>query len=273
MNSQPLTPEEQQALLEALGEAPTSGGSDELRRELKKDFALIEAALAPVPPMPAHILKRLQSTGDAEWEASYGLEKARGKTGPGDFTVIRGGATGGKAAATRRPMKVASWIALAAMFVVLGVVTSLLLRGDATQPTFAWTNADDQLYDVWVLPPEGDVETVPALFVAKNVRSPVSLKDMVPGPGEPASKPRALEKEKPHRLLVCLATVGKFGGDAVPFTPGAKVEVPTPKAADVLNRLVKAGRIPEAQKVLEALPESVRDEEAVREIAKKIPAR
>ncbi len=278
MNTPILTNEQTRALLEALGEAPRSKQTDELRRELDQDFALLKAGLSKMPPMPAHILNRLRAGEEADWQERERTQKQKTTT-PQGFTVIQGGASSAtkpKAAAPRKTMHAGAWLALAAMMVAAAFITSLVLKGDgATQPTFAWTNAKDpgQLYDVWVLPADGsDAETAPAMFVAKNVRSPVSLAQMAPGPKESPTKPLLLEKEKPHRLLVCLATVGKFGGDAVPFTPQKQVEVAAPSATAVLERLVKANRMADAQKVLNALPESVRDEPAVLEIAKKIPA-
>ena len=46
-----------------------------------------------------------------------------------------------------------------------------------TRPTLAWENKPGQLYDVWILPPDGGVETVGPLFVKNKAISPVNSKN------------------------------------------------------------------------------------------------
>ena len=285
MNTEPLSAEELQALREALGEAPVSRPDDPLRQELCKDFAKLNAVFRytpsssgadddlPVPPMPAHVLARLQAGGDAAWKERQDAQQR------GGFTVVpkieattRAQPTGSRQRGGSTP----KWLAMAAALVVLGLVASLLFKGgDPTQPTFAWNDASspNQKYDVWVLPPEGDAENAPVLFVKKDVRSPVKLADMKPGPKQPQDAALKLEKDKPYRLLVCLATVGKFGGDAIPFNPQGKVTVPAPTAPAVLKRLIDTGRTSDAQKVLKALPEAVLADPAVKELEQKMQTR
>jgi hypothetical protein len=253
MNQEPLSAQELQALLEAIGESPPSDGDDQLKRELREDFALLNAAFQPVSPMPAEILSRLQSNADELWDKRYGQRQAN----------LAGGEKARRFVPSQR-------LAIAAMVLVLGLVVGLFFRdSDSTQPTFAWTNASDpqQKYDVWVLPAEGDVETIPALFVTKEVRSPVNLADMKPSaPGTPLK----LEKDKPHRLLVCLASVGRFGGDAVSFKSQPSIQAATPTAPAVLKRLIDKGRIADAKKVLSALPASVLADPEVQALTKQL---
>jgi hypothetical protein len=51
-----------------------------------------------------------------------------------------------------------------------------------TGPLIVWENAPNpsQLYDVWVLPPEGPFEKVPAIYETKGVRSPVPFGRLAP---------------------------------------------------------------------------------------------
>lgn len=258
MNANELTAGELRALQEALGELPPSDSPDPQSQELRNDFNLFDAGLRPVPPMPPEIAARLKASADDLWESRYGKKQA---TAP---QPIR------KPVPQRRALP--GWMLAAAAVVLLGTVASVFLatRSDASNPTFVWENSadKDQLYDVWVLPAEGDAEKAPALFKAENVRSPVKLAAMQPGKGSTAPR---LEKDKPHRILVCLASVGKFGGDAVPFTPDKTVQASTPTAPAVLKRLIDAGRMEDARKVLAALPEAVRDEPQVLELAKQVP--
>jgi hypothetical protein len=156
---------------------------------------------------------------------------------------------------------------MAACALLLGVLASKFLSQDpTTQPTFAWGNDSDpeQRYDAWVLPAVGDHEQVPALFTAKGVRSPVKLADMTPEGG-------SLEKGKPYRLLVCLASAGKFAGQPRPFVPQARVEVVAPSPVAMLSQLIGAQRLVEARKLLDALPSAVRERTDIRELAKQVP--
>ena len=84
----------------------------------------------------------------------------------------------------------------------------------STQPSIAWTSRDapGQQYDVWILPAEGDHLTVPALFKAGRVTSPVSFDQMKPG-----SNVTSLVPGSAYRVLVCLADAGRMAGDPIPF--------------------------------------------------------
>jgi hypothetical protein len=75
-----------------------------------------------------------------------------------------------------------------------------------TTPVVAWNSKDrpEQRYDVWILPGEGDHLTVPAVFVAQNVTSPVPITT-------------ALTAGQSYRVLVCLAGIGRTAGTPVPF--------------------------------------------------------
>lgn len=85
-----------------------------------------------------------------------------------------------------------------------------------TRPVFAWTSKDrpDQRYDVWVLPEEGDVLTVPALFEAEDVVSPVTFDQLT----TVAATGKALAHGEKYRVLVCLADAGRLAGTPVPFS-------------------------------------------------------
>jgi hypothetical protein len=167
------------------------------------------------------------------------LEKVREETVRGStFSVIQGGAQdtlkreqpkGGTHKLERRAFPL---LRLAAVLALLATGTWLLLPpatptarvvvtspGDViseTRPRIAWNSKDKpgQKYDVWILPAEGDHLTAPALFVAKEVTSPVRLDEMKPGPEMLGAE---LEPGKDYRVLVCLAAVGRHAGVPVPF--------------------------------------------------------
>lgn len=92
-----------------------------------------------------------------------------------------------------------------------------------TRPRIAWTSKDapDQRYDVWILPAEGDHVTAPAMFVAKNVTSPVEFSVLEPSTGIASED---LQPGTNYRVLVCLASAGRMAGVPVPFktSPVAK---------------------------------------------------
>lgn len=109
----------------------------------------------------------------------------------------------------------------AALTILAGTALVLLPRGSGTArvtvtapgdliretaPLVAWTSKDrpGQLYDVWILPAAGDYLTVPALFVARNVTSPVRITP-------------ALNAATAYRVLVCLAGKGRTAGRPIPF--------------------------------------------------------
>jgi hypothetical protein len=124
------------------------------------------------------------------------------------------------------------FLRLAAVLAIVAAITWLLIPsttptarvvitspGDViseTQPRIAWTSKDapGQKYDVWILPAEGDHLTTPALFVAKNVTSPVSFAQLQPGTEVAAT---GLQPSTDYRVLVCLADAGRTAGVPVPF--------------------------------------------------------
>lgn len=87
------------------------------------------------------------------------------------------------------------------------------------RPGIAWSSKDapGQLYDVWILPEEGDFLTAPALFAAKDVVSPVAFASLAPADSAPSVEPPALERGRSYRVLVCLAGVGRHAGTPAPF--------------------------------------------------------
>ena len=86
---------------------------------------------------------------------------------------------------------------------------------DAT-PQIRWTSRDvaDQKYDVWILPAEGDVLTVPALYTANEVTSPVAFENLQATPDSGSGRSLASGS---YRVLVCLASVGRHAGVPIPF--------------------------------------------------------
>jgi hypothetical protein len=125
-----------------------------------------------------------------------------------------------------------SLLRMAAVLALLAAVTWLFLPtstptarvvltspGDEitdTRPTIAWNSKDKpgQKYDVWILPAEGGHLSAPALFVAKNVTSPVSFTQLQPS-AEAAGT--SLQPGTDYRVLVCLADAGRMAGVPVPF--------------------------------------------------------
>ena len=270
MNEPDLTEAERQALREALGEVPPTFENTALRNEISADFAAIRSVLKPSAvdatvdespsEIPPAILAKLQDFQNATWEQLH-------RRAPIPIDV---GRKIPQPVVTRWSKPAFIAVGIAALLAVLGVATKLVLPSGGTfQPTFAWENSVDssQKYDVWVLPAEGDPETAAPLFKVFNKRSPVKLSEMQAADGKSTS----LKKDEPHRLLVCLATVGKFGGNAVPLPAQNEIKVEPPTAPAVLKRLINAKRLTDAQKVLAALPASVRDEPEVLELAKQIP--
>ncbi|MBL9114717.1 MAG: hypothetical protein JNJ83_06880 [Verrucomicrobiaceae bacterium] len=162
-------------------------------------------------------------------------------------------------------------LTLAACLLVLGVVVvnTFLARNTAETPTFAWSNDPDpaQLYDVWVLPPSGDHETTPPLFTLKGTRSPIKLAEMKPAPEQ---SPK-LEKTGRYRLLVCLASAGKFSGQPVDFTVEPQITVPGPSPATMLQILIAGGRIQDAHTLVNALPPTVRSRPEVQTLLEQLP--
>lgn len=133
--------------------------------------------------------------------------------------------------ALKRPLFARHFLRIAAAFLLLGalawqfiprstatarvVVTS---PGDSiasTRPTVAWNSKDalGQLYDVWILPGNGDHLTAKALFKAEKVVSPVQFAAL-----KPASADAELHPGGSYRVLICLASAGRMAGVPVPFS-------------------------------------------------------
>jgi hypothetical protein len=90
-------------------------------------------------------------------------------------------------------------------------------RGDTPtpQPSIQWAALPGKSYDVWILPPEGDVLTVKALYKAEKVRPPVDFAALKPA--KDSRSTTGLEPGADYRLLVCYADTQRVGGVAVPF--------------------------------------------------------
>jgi hypothetical protein len=268
MNTPELTADEEQALREALGEAPPTEAHAARREQIRAEMAMIQSALMPPAsdePVPQHVLARLRAHREKVWQE----HQARHSSALA-FSEVQSSAPGTSTTNTRLLTSL-PWLALAAVIAVLAIAAKLLLpTADPTRPTIAWTNATDpeQKYDVWILPDNNiHKEDAEVLFVATNVRSPVKFDQLT---AKAAGRDR-LEKDKSHRLLVCLASAGRFAGEAVKFTPQAEITSPTPTAPGMLRILLADKRIREARQLLAALPESVREDPAVLELAKQVP--
>jgi hypothetical protein len=151
------------------------------------------------------------------------------------------------------------------------VVLSPSAETGCTSPALVWENAPGQLYNVWVLPPEGPVETVPALFVANNVTSPVPFSAL-----KAKGSAAALEEGRDYRLLVCLAGTNRLGGVAVPFrvAPNASVALPKPQNAQAalreMRRLADEGKPGDALGLFATLPPDIRDNAEIAALEKQL---
>lgn len=181
----------------------------------------LEAALSKRVAVPPAVLSRLRAERSALGEA----EAAEGK-------IV---AFPGTASLPARH-RLWNWVAAVAVIAILGVVGYQMRPGDdasfpaivtrspmgtvtTTQPEIAWENAPGKHYSVWILPKEGDYTTAPALFVAKNVRSPLPFSALKPGQDLPPDK-KELDPDKEYRLLVCYHDAGSAGpGERIAGTP------------------------------------------------------
>lgn len=252
--------DEELAFLEAIGEAPPTEKNAAKRREFQEQRARIDSVFAmPLESseIPDDMLNKLIESGRKQWEEHFGQPFViEDKTA--ESTELKREVRTPLIAPARRSNTFRTVLALAACITLAAVVGSLLFTPSATQgTTFAWTNDPDpaQQYDLWVLPFDGPHQEVTPLYTRKGVRSPVSVEDV------------QLEKDKPYRLLVCVANAGKFAGEPVPFKPASKVVVSGPGVADMLKKLIAAGKLDEAQRLLDALPPSVRERTEIRELA------
>jgi hypothetical protein len=138
------------------------------------------------------------------------------------------------------------WITAAAAVIVIGITAyqmrppepgkpaSIVTRSplgtiSTTRPEIAWENTPGKNYNVWILPKEGDYTTAPALFVAKNVRSPIPFSALKPGKDTPPEK-KELDPNKEYRVLICYNDTGLTGpgeriaGTPVPFRTSSAAE-------------------------------------------------
>jgi hypothetical protein len=184
------------------------------------DEGLTEA-LSKRVPVPPVVLARLR----AERETLGETKAAQGK-------VIAFPGTDSRPARHR----LWNWMAAAAVIAILGVVgyqmrprddtssASIVTRSPqgtvaTTQPEVAWENTPGKSYNVWILPKEGDYTTASALFVARNVRSPLPFSALKPGKDVPPDK-KELDPDKEYRLLVCYHEAGGSGpGERIAGTP------------------------------------------------------
>jgi hypothetical protein len=166
-----------------------------------------------------------------------------------------------------------AWLALPACLAILGgiayfkthdpsvptIAAAMAPRGVTgfTAPSLVWTNEPGRDYDVWILPPTGDVATVPALYKAEKKRSPLAFSDLRPAPGAPA----ALQPGQDYRLLVCVASLGRHAGVAVPFSvassPGSAPDIASGDPSILMEHArahLAAGRPADALMYLTALP-------------------
>ncbi len=198
---------------------------------LDEDPALA-TALSKRVPIPPAVLARLRA------------ERLQGEAKETEKSRIVAFPSG--AASARSKGRAWQWMAAAAAIVVAGLVAYQMRPGDTakagaivtrspqgtvatTQPEIAWENTPGKKYNVWILPKEGDYTTAPALFVAKDVQSPVAFSALKPGKDLPADKTE-LDPDKDYRVLICYNDAGSPGageriaGTPVPFrvAPAAK---------------------------------------------------
>ncbi len=208
MNQESLTPEQKEAL------AALENQSGEWGLLAK---ALGNAQVESVPSLSADAVARLEAIRNQSL-ASVGKKTAESR---------------------KLMLQTAIILRIAAILVVLGTLTWLYLprqspnaeiaitspRGDTTStvPVINWQAKPGKSYDVWILPPEGDVLTVPAVFKAEKVRPPVDFAALKPGKDAPLA---ALKPGEDYRVLVCYADTKRIGGIAIAFHVSPKPHSP-----------------------------------------------
>jgi len=294
------SPEQRAALRAACERDPELAAE---HRRLVGEVRRLDSALAPAPsasesapPMPERILRQLEDRR----RALIGERRTESDRPANVIVPDRLPAADEPAPITQRRR---GWLAWVAAVLILGALGMLYFRPHSpapsvagrsprllaptgetsrTEPLIVWENAPDptQLYDVWVLPPDGPFEKVPAIYEAKEVRSPVAFDQLAPAPGSGA--PRDLQPGKDYRLLVCIARAGRIAGTAAPFsTSPAATSAPltasdTTEAIQRARHLLQSGQAGDAIMLLTALPESERALPEVQalmdEIKTRIPA-
>jgi hypothetical protein len=184
-----------------------------------------------LPPMSDLVRERLRGAADATWH-----ERQNRKAPATVFSMPASVTSSGR----RSSFRPAIWLALAAAVAATLVMLARILpesgapmakvtllapdRADPSpyaDPVFVWDNkdADDQRYDVWVLPKGSDQLTAKALYVAKDTLSPLPLKAMEKAEGAPADLAGG-----DYELLICLAGVGRHAGVTRSFAIAGEAE-------------------------------------------------
>jgi len=217
----------------ALQVADDIGDLDDLER--KSEFV--------APPMPESVLARLREVAAESWaervesmqraEASAATEGAARATEEATIALFpRTAPAGGGGAAVPQaggPFRPALWLALAAALALALVALPRALRPPTAvevaqvsllaptpdspsafaDPVFVWESGDPpgQRYDVWILPEGGDQLESEALYVAREVASPLPLSAM-----EAGSRAAPLLASGGYQVLICLAGKGRLSG-------------------------------------------------------------
>jgi hypothetical protein len=267
------SPEQRAALRVACARDPELAAE---HRRLLSEVRMLDAALAPLPSPPEAaptMPERVHRQLDAERRSTLSAFRLGRGASPANVVQIpsspveRAALERTGAASRTTPNPALRWLrhlAIAAavlLFAGLGahwflrpvtrpaaVVLSPSAETGLTKPALVWENAPGQLYNVWVLPPEGPAETVPALFVANNVTSPVPFAALK-GKGSAA----ALEEGRDYRLLVCLAGAQRLGGVAVPFRVASNATAGLSKPPNAQAALREMRRVADEGKPGDAL--------------------
>jgi hypothetical protein len=296
------TPEQRAALRAACERDPELAAE---HRRLLGEVRLMDAALAPAPaasepapPMPGRIHRQL----DAERRALIAEHSERHVEADRRASVV----VPNRLPAADEPAPIVQRrrggrLAWVATVVILGTLAAIYFRphppaapvagrsprllaptGETsrTEPLIVWENAPDpsQLYDVWVLPPEGPFEKVAAIYESKGVRSPVAFDRLAPTTSA-SETTRGLQPGKNYRLLVCISKAGRIAGTAVPFSTSPTANSAAPTASDTTDSIQQARHLLEsshpgdAMMVLAALPETERELPEVRALMEQIKAR
>jgi hypothetical protein len=271
-------------------------------RRLVGEVRLLDSALASatpvsesVPPMPRHILRQLEDRRRALIaERRAPSDRPANVINPDRLPAADQAAP----IVQRRRGGPLAWVAAVLILGTLGAIyfrphplappvagrspRLLAPTGETsrTEPLIVWENAPDpsQLYDVWVLPPDGPFEKVPAIYEAKGVRSPVAFDRLAP-PASASGVAHDLQPGKDYRLLVCIAGAGRIAGTAVPFSTSPAAASKPLTAADTTDsiqqarRLLQSGHPGDAMMLLTALPETERALPEVRALMDEIKTR
>lgn len=282
------TPEQQAELRRQLAAEAALAAQHAALRDTAARVADSAAAFAPPTPLPASVLARMEDARTralAHATATHARAGGAGNVvafpGPGAVPASARVATAPAARVTRSRsrLQLLAWAAVIGVLatpamlwltrgpenVIATASPALAPRGETgmTQPTLVWENAAGQDYDVWILPEGADQQSAAALFVANEVRSPVTFSTLKPGPANPEKAP-ALKPGTRYLALVCLAGKGRMAGVTVAFetSPAAIGAPPSPTdaatALTLIRQLLDTGRSSDALMVLSGLPEPVR---------------